>query len=300
MKNFKHFFLTLFVFSFLFGIANTSFAAAGSTNLVSGDRNNDGVVKILAIGNSFSDDAVEHYLYGLTAAGGKTVIIGNLYIGGASLQRHYNNASTDSSAYSYRKIDTEGVKTITKNTSIATALADEDWDYISIQQVSSLSGKFESFKEHLPYVFNYVKERATNPDAKFVLHQTWAYEQSSTHKGFANYNKDQETMYNAIVDTYKHAKKLVGADIVVPAGTAIQNARTSSIGDNLTRDGYHLDLNVGRYTASCAWYEAIFDETVIGNSYKPESISEKEVEIAQKAAHAAAKKPRKITQLKRL
>ena len=38
------------------------------------------VVKILAIGNSFSADAVEQELYGLFAAEGKDVIIGNLYI----------------------------------------------------------------------------------------------------------------------------------------------------------------------------------------------------------------------------
>ena len=38
------------------------------------------VVKILAIGNSFSADAVEQELYGLFAAEGKKVIIGNLYI----------------------------------------------------------------------------------------------------------------------------------------------------------------------------------------------------------------------------
>ena len=46
------------------------------------------VVKILAIGNSFSADAVEQELYGLFAAEGKKVIIGNLYIGGCPLATH--------------------------------------------------------------------------------------------------------------------------------------------------------------------------------------------------------------------
>ena len=46
------------------------------------------VVKILAIGNSFSADAVEQELYGLFAAEGKDVIIGNLYIGGCPLATH--------------------------------------------------------------------------------------------------------------------------------------------------------------------------------------------------------------------
>lgn len=299
MKKIKRSFLILFVFTLCLGIGVQG-SAAMHFERGGGDTNGDGIVKILAIGNSFSDDAVEHYLYGLSKAGGKTVIIGNLYIGGAPLEKHYNNARADSAAYSYRKIDTNGEKTTSKNTSIAVALIDEDWDYISFQQVSSLSGKFETFEEHLPFVFNYVKERATNPEVKFLLHQTWAYAQNSKHKGFANYDNDQMTMYKAIVRTYERAKDLVDIDIVVPAGTAIQNARTSSIGDHFTRDGYHLDLNIGRYTASCAWYEAIFRENVVGNTYKPDAISAKEIRIAQEAAHSAVKKPGRVTKLKGL
>ena len=58
----------------------------------------DGILRILAIGNSFSQDAVEQYLYELFAASGKKVIIGNLYIGGCSLERHYNNINNDAAA----------------------------------------------------------------------------------------------------------------------------------------------------------------------------------------------------------
>ena len=44
-------------------------------------------IKILAIGNSFSADAVEQELYGLFEAAGQKVIIGNLYIGGCPLEK---------------------------------------------------------------------------------------------------------------------------------------------------------------------------------------------------------------------
>lgn len=258
----------------------------------------DSIIKILAIGNSFSEDAIEHYLYGLAKAGGFKVIIGNLYIGGAPLELHWKNAKEDKMAYDYRKTGLNGKKEAKPNVSIAQALADEKWDYISLQQSSPNSGLFKTYVDPLPLLFAYVKARATNPKVKFVFHQTWAYAQNSTHAGFANYNKDQLTMYHAIMDASKKAKKLVHFNLLVPAGTAIQNARTSFIGDNMCRDGYHLDLNKGRYTASCVWYEAIFRESVIGNSYKPEKVSEKEKEVAQAAAHAAIKKPFKITVLK--
>lgn len=255
----------------------------------------DGVVKILTIGNSFSEDAVEYYLYGLAKAAGKNIVIGNLFIGGATLDQHVQNATNNSAAYAYRKIEENGNKEDTPNTTIATALADEDWDYISFQQASPNSGQYNTFVTPLPALYNYVKGKATNPHVKYILHQTWAYAQNSTHAGFANYNKDQEIMYLAIVDAYNRATDLIDTELIVPAGTAIQNGRTSIIGDNFCRDGYHLDLNIGRYTASCTWFEAIFGENVIGNSYKPTALTDYETEIAQHAAHRAVIKPNAVT-----
>jgi len=257
----------------------------------------DSVIKILAIGNSFSQDAIETYLYELAKNEGISVVIGNLYIGGASLDLHWQNASGNKPAYDYRKIDKNGVKTNIAATTIATALADESWDYISFQQVSSNSGKYETFVTPLPLLFNYVKQKTTNPNVKYILHQTWAYAQNSTHKGFANYNKDQKTMYKAIVDAVGRAKVLIGADLIVPAGTAIQNGRSSLIGDEFNRDGYHLDVNIGRYTAACAWFEAVFGKSVIGNSFKPDALSDYEAEIAQHAAHSAVLKPNEVTEM---
>lgn len=256
----------------------------------------DGITKILAIGNSFSEDALENHFYGLANAKGHKVIIGNLYIGGASLTLHLQNATNNATAYSYRKINRQGVKATTANTSIQTALWDEDWDYISFQQESPNSGVFSTFTP-LVALYDYVAARATNPQVRYVLHQTWAYANNSTHSGFANYGKDQDVMYAAIVDAYSKAKNLIPADRIVPTGTAIQNGRTSIIGDNFCRDGYHLDVNIGRYTASCAWFEAIFGESVIGNSYKPAALGAYETEIAQHAAHFATLDPNKVTEM---
>jgi len=254
----------------------------------------DGIVKILAIGNSFSEDALESYLYGLANSRSHKIVIGNLYIGGASLSLHLQNATNNANAYSYRKINQQGVKVTTANVSIATALADDNWDYISFQQESPNSGIFSTFAP-LTDLYNYVKTKTTNPSVKYVLHQTWAYQKNSTYSAFANYDKDQDKMYAGIVDAYIKAQTLIPANVVVPAGTAIQNGRTSIIGDNFCRDGYHLDVNIGRYTAACAWFESIFKESVVGNSYKPSALSDYHAEIAQNAAHLAVLKPNEIT-----
>lgn len=254
------------------------------------------VIKILAIGNSFSEDAIENYLYDLAKAADKKVVIGNMYIGGASLALHVKNANANKEAYSYRKIGMDGIKKTTKNVSIAEAIADEDWDYISLQQASPYSGQYVTIMEDLPELIAYVNNIKPK-NSKLIYHQTWAYQQNSTHKGFANYNNDQLEMYNGIINATKNIDKSHIVTFVVPAGTAIQNARTSSLGDNYTRDGYHLQLDYGRFTAACTWYEELFHKDVRKNKYKPEKITELQAEIAKDAAHKAVKKPWKISKV---
>lgn len=257
----------------------------------------DGILRILAIGNSFSQDAVEQYLYELFMNDGQEVIIGNLYIGGCNLERHYANISGDKAAYEYRKV-VKGQKTNTKNVSVSEALADEKWDYISLQQASGLSGKYETCSPYLPEILNYVRSKS-RPDVKMIWHSTWAYASSSNHADFPKYGSDQMTMYNAITDV---AKKIMdspsyGIDILIPSGTAIQNGRTSSLGDTFNRDGYHLETTFGRYTAACTWYEAISGKSATDNSYAPSTISETKKRIARNAAHNAVKSPYSVTDM---
>lgn len=253
-------------------------------------------VRILAIGNSFSQDAVEQYLHELAEAEGISTIIGNMFIGGCSLERHVKNARDNAPAYAYRKIGTDGKKREKGKMSLETVLADEDWDYVSLQQASPFSGMYETYEASLPELIEYVKARLPKK-TKLMLHQTWAYASTSKHSGFKNYNCNQLTMYQAIADAVKKAAKANKIKIVIPSGTAIQNARTSFIGDHLNRDGYHLDVKIGRYTAACTWFERIFKHNVVGNPYTPKGLDEARKAVAQKAAHAAVKHPYKVTDL---
>lgn len=254
------------------------------------------VVKVLAIGNSFSQDAVEQYLHELAEAEGISTIIGNMFIGGCSLERHVKNARENAPAYAYRKIGTDGKKREKGKMTLEAVLADEDWDYVSLQQASPFSGMYATYEASLPELVGYVKARLPKK-AKLMLHQTWAYASASKHTGFKNYDCDQLTMYRAIVNAVKKAAGANKIKIVIPSGTAIQNARTSFIGDHLDRDGYHLDVKVGRYTAACTWFERIFKRNVVGNPYKPEGLDEARKVVAQKAAHAAVRHPYKVTNL---
>ena len=254
-------------------------------------------IKILAIGNSFSEDAIEQYLHELADADGIETIIGNLFIGGCSLERHMQCVNGNLPDYRYRKIGVDGVTKETPKCDIARAIADEEWDYVSVQQASHFSGDYTTYQPYLSQLVAYVKAH-TKKDVKIVFHQTWAYAQNSDHGGFKRYGNSQKQMYDAINGALKQVIKDIHPDVIVPSGTAIQNARTSSIGDNMNRDGYHLNLLYGRYTAACTWFQAIFKRSVVGNSYTPEGVTAEQKTIAQKAASAAVKHKFKVTQIK--
>lgn len=253
-------------------------------------------VKILAIGNSFSEDAVEGYLHEIITHSGQKAIVGNMYIGGCTLEKHWTNMKENNNSYEYRKINEDGIYTKETGKSLREVIKSENWDYISFQEVSYLSGKIEGYNSYLPDLVSFVKEIGTNPDLKILLHQPWAYQQNTTHSGFVNYDNDQTTMFTKIVEMVWKAKDLTDIDVIIPTGTAIQNARTSYIGDNLTRDGYHLDKGIGRFIASCTWYETLFGN-ILDNTYKPENLTKYDTELAKTAAYDAVKIPKKVTEM---
>lgn len=253
-------------------------------------------VRILAIGNSFSEDAVEEHLSDLARAEGIPVIICNMYIGGCYIERHVNNLRGNVADYRYRKIDPQGNMTEVWGYTLEKVLAEEEWDYISVQQASNFSGMPETYAL-LPELVSYVRQRVPE-DAVVMFHQTWAYSPDSSHGAYVNYGRDQMTMYNAIVRTVDQETPKVGISLVIPSGTAIQNARTSVLGNDLTCDGYHLSRPHGRYIAACTWLEAVLGVNPVGNTYRPDGMTENECRIAQKAAHKAVKKPSKVTKIR--
>lgn len=113
-----------------------------------------------------------------------------------------------------------------------------------------------------------LREACSNKKVKFGWNITWAYAQPSqwvagkTDSFQANYeeyyNADQMTMYEAITDSVVSAVVPIGGfSVYIPTGTAIQNLRSSYIGDNLNRDGVHLSWSLGRYTAAMTWAAAL-------------------------------------------
>ena len=232
-------------------------------------------IKILAIGNSFSDNAMNYLYPVLEAFGAKEIILGNMYIGGCSVDTHYKNMMNQSKSYTYRK-NTTGTFVNKNSVALDQALKDEEWDYITFQQASDFSGVIDSYKDNqLNELALWAKEGALNPDVKIGWHMTWAYQANSTHSAFPKYNKDQNIMYQSIVSCVQQAIKTNdNFDFIIPAGTAVQNARTSYMGDTLTADGYHLNT-FGEYIIGLTWALEItgwniktFDDSKVPSQFK--------------------------------
>ena len=229
-------------------------------------------LKVLAIGNSFSVDATS-YLWNICKnAGVEEVVVGSLYIGGCSLDTHYNNIASEKAAYTYQK-NTKGYFLDYPAMSVQGAIADDDWDFITIQQVSQNAGLPGTFTR-LDEIVAFLAEAC--PDATILWHMTWAYQKDSTHGGFAKYNNDQMTMYKAITDTVnKEVGKYPEIKGVIPSGTTIQNIRTSTVGDTLTRDGYHMSKGMGRYSVGVTWFAYLTGGSVDMPYYYPPNTADK-------------------------
>ncbi len=257
----------------------------------------DGITRVLCIGNSFTVDAVEDYLSPICRSVGKQVIIGYPYKGGTTLEQHMGYINTSNAIYNYRKIDEEGTHTAQASTIFDVGLKDEYWDYVVIQTDHNYSGVYSHYFPYLTDLMNYVKANGKNSDPKFFLYMTWAYDASSTYKDFPLYNNDQLTMYNAIIDCAFRAAEQAGIETVVPAGTAVQNCRTTYIGQNMNRDGYHMNYEYGRYVVGLTYAAKVLGIDPQTVTYHPETISENLAQLCKDAVTAALEKPKEITSL---
>ena len=255
----------------------------------------DGVLKILTVGNSFSVDCMQFVYEIAKAAGIEKVKLGNLYISGCSLSKHLTNAKSDSAAYTFYTNESGAWKT-NNNYKFSSGVKSDNWDFISFQQASGSSGIADTYDD-LNALMDIVEPLCLNKNVEFIWHMTWAYQADSTNDSFPKYESKQDVMYNAIVNAVQ--EKIVSNSRItriVPNGTAIQNARTSYMGDTLTRDGYHLSKTEGRIIAGISMVAVTVGIDWEKINLQTISIDKKFLDVALESAKNAIEKPFEITQ----
>ena len=254
-------------------------------------------LRIFTVGNSFSADVVESFLYDMAKEAGIKLIIGNACRGGYGVRMQWADIVNGTAETEYRKINSDRTYSITTGHTLLELLTDEPWDIITFQQHSQESGMYITYKPFLQNLIDYVKSNATNQNAKLGFIMTWPYAQNYDSEGFGFYQNNQETMFNAILDATAQAMHdHPDLTFLVPAGTAAQNLRSSFVGDNIDRDGSHLSFYIGRYLAAYTFYATIFgEEMAIQNGYVPYCLNGFVTQATRKAALDAVKHPFSLT-----
>jgi hypothetical protein len=237
-------------------------------------------MKILSIGNSFSQDA-QRYLFNLAKQEGVSLTTENLYIGGCSLERHHKNMLENSPSYTL-ELNGQSTGVLVTMKQVLESVA---WDVITLQQASYASAKLETYFPYIEELASYV--RSIRPDAKIFIHETWAYEEGSEKLlNVAKYNRSEE-MYQDVKTAYQNAVKTINADGIIPCGTAMIKA--AAMGLKAHRDTFHASYGAGRYLLALTWYKTLTGKEIFRNDFVDfdEPVTEEEREIVLKAVDFA-------------
>lgn len=263
-------------------------------------------LRILAIGNSFSDDAMEYLPALLDNLGIENVSLARLYVAGCSLERHMKMYNNDKAAYQYYRSEAGCNRWVkaARTVSLRQALADGEWDIVVMQQASGFSGRYESYEPYLDSLIAIV--RRAQPHARLAWHMTWAYASGSTHPQFADYGRDRTQMYEEICGAvrqmlHEHPHTF---RYLIPSGAVIESLRLSEVNNppmDFTRDGYHMDFGAGRYALACTWYEVLIrpftHRTMRNNSllsiWGDMKVDDRMASYCRQAAWRAARGPRR-------
>lgn len=261
-------------------------------------------LKILAIGNSFSESLKSFFPKVVSSVPGYAVVFENIHIGGCSMKTHWENIEKEESDPTFKYF---------KKWSYREKLQSRKWDIITIQQASYNSWDYETYLPYARKLYNYIKKWA--PQAKIFIQQTWSYRPDNQR--LAGWGFDRDEMYRRLDKAYmKIARELnvplipVGlavqialqtqpvkykpfnpADYKYPAlpdmsGSLIGNIEWSDDKKTLKGDTIHLNKR-GQYLQACVWFSSLFDCNASKITYVPRGITAKDAVFLRKVAQQA-------------
>ena len=289
-------------------------------------------LSVLSIGNSYSGNATS-YLKPIADAAGDEVTLGLAITAGAPLDRHARRVRLDRDdpthplGHPYPVRHLPGYPTpVTTNgeptkVSLRDALTYRDWDVVTIQQASYKSFKSETLEPYATQLLELIRQ--TNPDARILIHQTWAYRIDANR--LANWGMTQQEMHDGLVTTYDFLS-LQHRLPQIPVGDAFALARVSPDWSYRVDETYDYDnpapetlpdqagsLNLGyvwrtdrdtgepllaldashtsfagSYLASCVWYGVLFDaDPRDAASFTPSKLTADQTASLREIAHTA-------------
>ena len=262
-------------------------------------------LKVLTIGNSFSICLLKQLPKCAAAMPDCSLDLCSLFIGGCSLERHWNNveaAATNKTFRPYKvnwsyasvakKADAPVAKAVVGGkANIPEILVADKWDVVTVQQASHLSWVPESYH---PFGDNLVSTiRKLAPQAKIMVQQTWSY---TPYDGrLKKWGIDPPTMYAKLRAAYADFARPYKFEII-PTGDAVQRFRKvmpspdgitgDPCGQPKGKDKFHLNRE-GEYLQACVWLGALFGCDVTTLAYRPDFLAEERAVQMRASAKAA-------------
>lgn len=266
-------------------------------------------LRVLTVGNSFAND-ITHFFPPLTLAAEVDLTLFRANLGGATFERHATHLRAaladpeSAAARPYRQTDpTTGEA---RNFSLPEALALAPWDVVTIQQVSHLSHRLETFEPHATEVIEAVRRLASG--AEIVVHQIWAYRDDHA---FFRGELTPEAMHQNVRRTYHEFARSRGLR-VLPVGDAFHLARQEErwtyqpdpefdyaqppagrlpneksglhVGWSwrmveglraFRLDGFHAN-DAGRYLGACVLFGFLLPDMEVPSAFRPGTLSEED------------------------
>ena len=257
-------------------------------------------LRILALGNSYTQDSTRYLWNIANECGAEDVVVGRMFHAGARLYEHLraaNNVDGYESFYLYTEQTSPNGEYSKNNTSFEYGITAQDWDIIVLQAwypeacyglnggIENIDGNVQS-KEWLNDLTAIIKDKATNEDVELGFNMIWSQERqlseaipNDSTNNFNNRFNDGDTVvdWESIVSqTNAFIANNSDYKYLIPVGTAIENARTSYLAGirgatnasdmmgGLQRDSVHLN-DIGKYIAAMTWAKVLKPEWEVKN-----------------------------------
>ena len=208
--------------------------------------------KILWLGNSYSENTLQ-YISSMTGslASAPTYSIYLCKVSSTGLSYWADKCTNSETVTPALNAGQDlGLTTMT----LPALFAAQPWDVVMLQQVSTSAGNYSTYEPYLSTVIQTLRENCHNPNVAVGWNLIWSNKYTTTGAGL-----DGEEYYNLIADATNTMMTRNGLDIIVTAGTAIQNCRNSDIVDTdelVQETSRHLN-SLGQLIAGYTWFECI-------------------------------------------
>lgn len=231
-------------------------------------------LKLLTVGNSFADNACTFLKQITESVPGCKLEFAKANLGGCSFGRHaklIKDCEADATLKPYQQKYT-----------LKELLQQDQWDVVTIQQVSHESFLPESYQPFADEVVACIKQSA--PKAEILIHQTWAYAPDS--KRLEGFGLTRQGMNDGLIKCYADLAQHFGGLRLLRSGEAFTASLQANPEIDLwnPKDRFHANRE-GCYLVGCVWFAELFGISPEKVTYLPDGM---DPAVAAKLRQAAA------------